>query len=106
MYEALTKFIPQATDATIASEFFYAVHEFVDAHPELELKQYKIILRDNNITSPKADVSSFDGKIVAAMIVGIVRRERFHEGFLKRCIENGSVAKCLLRLKEIDDGTP
>ncbi len=104
MYETLTNFISRTDEPKIENEFFDAVHEFVDAHPELELRQYKIILREHNITSPKADVSTFGGKLVAAMIVGVVRRDRFHEGFLKRCIDDGTVDKLLLRLKEIDEG--
>ena len=105
MYEALTNFISRTDEPKIENKFFDAVHEFVDANPDLELKKYKFILREHNITSPKTDVSTFDGKLVAAMIVGVVRRDRFHEGFLKRCIDDGSVAKLLLRLKKIDEDT-
>ena len=106
MYESLTRFLPDA-DNLNAYEFFNVVHDFVDANPVLELRNYKAILKENNIHSfDDIDVSAFDGKIVAAIVVGIVRQDRFCEGLLDDCIKDGTVAKCLSRLKEIDEDAP
>ena len=102
MYESLTKFLSRTDD--IKYEFADAVNDFVLAHPDFDLRNYKAILSEHNITSPKVDVSSFDGKLVMTVIVAIVRTDRFHEGLLKRCIEDGRIEKCLLRLKELDGG--
>ena len=50
-----------------------------------------------------ADVSALDGRTVMALLVGAVRAERFCDGALLAFCEDGSVAKWLQRLKELDE---
>ena len=51
-----------------------------------------------------ADVSALGGRTVMALLVGAVRAERFCDGALLAFCEDGSVAKLLQRLKELDEG--
>ena len=103
MYEQLTNFIPKSNDLKVEGEFLSVVYDFVDANPDLNLKNYKAILAENDIRSFNVDVSSLGGKIVAALIVAIIRTDRFHEGLLQRSLKTGRITKYLLRLKEIDE---
>ena len=52
----------------------------------------------------EADVSNADGKLVMALLVGALRADRFCEGALLGFLKDGSVARWLERLKEIDEG--
>ena len=81
---------------------------FVEEHEEWNLYDYEGILEfagipeDNNALK-KADVSSLDGKTVMAMIVAIVRAERFCDGILLEFCKGGYIQRWLERLKEIDE---
>ena len=50
-----------------------------------------------------ADVSKMDAKTVLAMLVGMYRAERFCDGTLLSFCESGTLQKCLLRLKQLDE---
>ena len=59
-----------------------AIHEFEEAHPEYGLTRYRDVLAASDIdwsaeSMGNADVSSLDGKTVAALILGAVRADRF-----------------------------
>ena len=43
------------------------------------------------------------GECVVALLLGADRAERFSEGTLFKLLENGSILRWLIRLKEIDD---
>ncbi len=86
-----------------------AIYSFIDEHKEMELTRYGDILGAANIqwdavSMRDAEVSGRDGRTVMALLVGAVRSERFCDGAMLGFCEDGSVAKWLLRLKEIDDG--
>ena len=51
-----------------------------------------------------ADVSDWDGQGVLALMVGIIRAERFSDGTYKQFLENGCFVRWLHRLKEIEEG--
>ena len=51
-----------------------------------------------------ADVSDFGGRTVMALLPGAVRAERFCDGALLGFLEDGSIIRWLLRLREIDNG--
>lgn len=53
----------------------------------------------------RADVSTFDGKTVMALLLSAVRAERFCDGVLLGLCKDGSVIKWLERLKELDDAS-
>ena len=84
-----------------------AIYQFIDNHKEMELNNYRGILEASNIewdseSMKKADVSALDGKTVMAMLIGAVRADRFCEGALQDFCKDGSIAKWLQRLKELD----
>lgn len=84
-----------------------AIYAFVNEHPEYELKEYSEILRSYGLewslrSMSGADVSNADGKLIMALLVGVLRAERFSEGSLLGFLEDGSVLRWLKRLNEID----
>ena len=103
------KHFPYVAYGSVVTDLEKAVYCFVDEHREMELTQYADILGAAKIkwgadSMRDADVSSLDGRTVMALLVGAIRAERFSDGALLGFCEDGSVAKWLLRLKEIDDG--
>ena len=100
--------LPYVAYDNIVDEFLDAVDHFKEHHSEMELTCYKAILEKANIqwneeSMKAADVSSLNGQTVMAMIVGIIRAERFCDGAIFEALKNGSIIKWLKRLKEIDD---
>ena len=92
----------------IAVRFMEDVSKFIDAHQEMSLTHYGDILERNGLkwsteSMTAADASKLDGQAVMALIVGAIRADRFCDGALLEFLENGSVARWLRRLKEIDD---
>lgn len=49
------------------------------------------------------DLSKLDASCVLALITRFIRGDRFCEGLLKGALDDGSITKLLLRLKEIDE---
>ena len=83
------------------------IYAFVNDHPEYELHRYNDILAMNGIdwsnkSMEEADVASLDGKAVMALLVGMLRADRFCEGAMFGFLKSGKVKEWLLRLKEID----
>lgn len=48
------------------------------------------------------DISCADGETLLCLLLHVIRRDRFCEGYLNRFIENGVIQKWLLRLSDID----
>lgn len=51
----------------------------------------------------EADVSKLDARCVLAMIMCAIRAERFCDGALLSCLADGTIQRCLERLKKIDE---
>ena len=86
-------------------EFWY----FSEDHPEYRLKEYRSVLESHNIgwsdtAFRNAEVSMLNAQCILAMIMGVIRADRFSEGTLLSFLENGSIVEWLKRLKSIDDG--
>ena len=86
-----------------------AIYRFIDEHKEMKLTRYGDILGEAKIqwgadSMRAVDVSTLDGKTVMALLVGAIRAERFCDGALLGFCKDGSVAKWLKRLKELDKG--
>lgn len=82
-------------------------YQFVESHPEYQLKAYGEILERNGLTCDRhemqnAHVDTLDAKGVLALIMGAIRAERFCDGALLGFFEDGSILKWLKRLKDID----
>ena len=102
--------LPFVNYGRTVTDLVHAIYQFIDSHKEMELNHYRDILAASNIewnseSMKKADVSALDGKTVMAMLIGAVRAERFCDGALLGFCEDGSIAKWLQRLKEIDDAS-
>ena len=127
MYESLTKYLdvfkecdfgewiidekevhfPYVNYDDAVRDFLDDVMVFVDAHEEMDLKRYFLILEDLGIEKSteavaEADPEALDGRGVMALIVASMRGDRFCEGFLLHLLDEGCVVKWLKRLKGID----
>ena len=87
---------------------YNAVYDIVEQHRELDLFSYQDILKARGIDwdgrqMKEVDVSEWDAQGVLALMLGIIRADRFSEGTFKAFQENGCYAKWIRRLKEIED---
>lgn len=93
------------TDASIG--FVDAVYKFNNENDEYDLFNYKAILEKNGITFDNSlenvNVSTLDAQCVLALIMSVVRGDRFCEGLLATFLKNGCIVKWLERLKELDE---
>ena len=99
--------MPYVNYSKLVRNFTADVYSFAEAHKEMELNHYSDILEANGIkwrtdSMSKAAVENLDAKCVLAMILGAIRAERFCDGALLRFFENGSIARWLEKLKELD----
>ena len=87
-----------------ARQLMEAIGRFAHEHGELKLYDYPRILQEAGLwESPgKADVSTLDGRSVAALLFRAVRAERFCDGAFLSCLESGLVFRWLQRLRDID----
>ena len=90
----------------IADDFVKDFYQFSSSHPEHQLNNYGGILKKNGIEwsgdeMRKADIEKLDAPCVLALIMGIIRADRFSEGTLLNFFENGFILKWLKRLQDI-----
>ncbi len=93
---------PNYTEAV--DKFMNAVYKFIENNPDYNLYNYSEILEQkgyNHIDLKTIDVSNMDDKCIMALLVYLVRGERFCDGLILSAFEAGTVQKCLKRLKEI-----
>lgn len=100
--------IPYVEYNRIVSNFIHSVYDFHSAHPEYNLVNYQDILKSQSIEWSKesmegAIIDDLDAKTVLAIIMGIVRADRFCEGTILSMLKNGTIQRCLSRLEEIDN---
>lgn len=101
------KQFPFVSYSDCVCELEEAIYNFVDNNPDMNLTNYGDILRNNQVqwdmeSMKDADVSSFDGQAVMALLVGAIRAERFSDGAMLKFLKSGSVLRWLERLEEID----
>ncbi len=87
--------------------FIEDFYKFSDSHPEYELTNYQSILRENNIewnlkSMSEMDTLLLDSKCILALIMGVIRGERFSEGSLLWCLKEGPMLSWLKRLSALD----
>ena len=81
------------------------VYDFDKENPDYDLKNYLETMEKNGIKNiDEIEPDKLDAKVVMAALMGIVRQERFCDGLILSCLENGTVQKLLQRLKDIDEG--
>lgn len=87
--------------------FIEDVYTFAEQHQEMELTRYSEILLENGIEwgtndMEHVDISNLNAQCVLALIMGVVRAERFSEGAIFIFFKSGSILKWLERLKNLD----
>ena len=85
------------------------IYDFSKKYPEYKLNKYRDILDEHGIelksdSIKAADVSVADGQLVMALLMSVIRMDRFCEGALLGFCKDGYIFMWLKRLKEIDEG--
>lgn len=86
-------------------EMIYTIR---DDTPMLQFTNFSEIIRSHGVewsekSMLEADVSGWDARSVFALVIALVRAERYAYGIYDWFLENGTFLKWLLRLKELDD---
>ena len=92
----------------IYNELIDAVYKFEDENPEYELTKYGELLKGRGLewgqrSMENADVSNMDAQGIMALLMGMVRAERFCDGAIMGMIKSGAVKKWLMRLQELKE---
>ncbi|VXB09469.1 conserved hypothetical protein [Bacillus altitudinis] len=87
--------------------FIEDVYTFVEQHQEMELTRYSEILKENGIEDgmndmENVDISNVNAQCVLALIMGVLRAERFCEGVILDVFTNGTLVKWLERLEHLE----
>lgn len=87
--------------------FIEDVYTFAEHHQEMELTRYREILKENGIEwgmndMEDVDVSNLNSQCVLALIMGVLRAERFCEGVILDFFTNGTIVKWLERLERLE----
>ena len=82
----------------IVIDFEYAIYEFIEAHKEMELYDYREIISKagidwNSGSLRDEELSSLDGRTVMALILGAIGADRFCEGALLANLNDGISSK-------------
>lgn len=100
------KYFPYPVYTDTIHELINAVYEIEEKYPEYRLNHYGEILDEHGIewgsrSMKAADVSNMDIQGVLALLMGMVRSERFCDGSIMDFMESGVVIKWLERVKKI-----
>ncbi|WP_407708286.1 DUF6508 domain-containing protein [Bacillus altitudinis] len=87
--------------------FIEDVYTFAEQHQEMELTRYSEILKENGIEGgtndmENVDISNVNAQCVLALIMGVLRAERFCEGVILDIFTNGTIVKWLERLERLE----
>jgi hypothetical protein len=85
--------------------------DFLDSVRQLMVYDYVEVIESygikyENIDIHKLDLTQYDDKLILAIITAIIRCDRITEGLIVSMIENGSLLKLLLRLRDFDEPLP
>ncbi|MCI7504474.1 MAG: DUF6508 domain-containing protein [Coriobacteriaceae bacterium] len=99
--------LPFVEYSKAASMLIYAVYDCLnDLRGEMNMRNYVGVLEDNGLKNGEdilaVDSSRCDAKCTLAMILMIIRQDRFSEGLLLDYLENGKMLEWMKRLAEID----
>lgn len=88
------------------SELEKTIYKFKKDNPDFELEKYNEILSSNGIrwgakSMETADISGKNAQCIMALLIGVLRADRFSEGTLLSFLESGAILRWLERLKEI-----
>lgn len=99
--------MPFVSYSNVVHEFIEDIYMFMDSHKEYNLKNYEAILNENHIewgsrSMAEADASKLDDKCIMALLMGLVRADRFSEGIILEFLKKGIVLSWLKRLEEFN----
>ncbi|KUF26333.1 MULTISPECIES: DUF6508 domain-containing protein [unclassified Bacillus (in: firmicutes)] len=99
--------MPFVNYSETVQRFLDDVYTFAEQHQEMELTRYSEILSENGIEwgsndMEHVDISNLNAQCVLALIMGVVRAERFSEGAIFNFFKSGNMLKCLERLDCLD----
>ena len=97
---------PYPVYTEVVNVLIHAIYDIEENYPEYELTKYGEILESHNLewssrSMEDADVSNMDIQGVLALLMGMVRGERFCDGTILSMLKNGTVIKWLERIKDI-----
>ncbi len=83
-------------------EFVDAVYDFHENNPDYGLNDYGKIMAENGVRDiASADVESLNLQVVMALLMWVVRGERFCDGLILANLEEGNIQRLLRRLSEL-----
>lgn len=99
--------MPYVNYSETVRRFIEDVYTFAEHHQEMELTRYSEILKENGIESgtnamENVDISNVNAQCVLALIMGVLRAERFCEGVILDFFKNGAIVKWLERLERLE----
>ncbi|MGM0969033.1 MAG: DUF6508 domain-containing protein [Bacillota bacterium] len=99
--------MPYVNYSETVRRFIEDVYTFTEQHQEMELFRYQDILKENGIDwgmndVGNVDVSQLNAQCIIALMMGIVRAERFCDGAIFNFFKSGTMLKCLERLDRIE----
>ncbi|MFP7229338.1 DUF6508 domain-containing protein [Bacillus altitudinis] len=99
--------MPYVNYSETVRRFIEDVYTFAEQHQELEITRYREILEENGIEwgmndMEDVDVSNLNSQCVLALIMGVLRAERFCEGVILDFFTNGTIVKWLERLERLE----
>lgn len=97
--------IPLVNYSMLVEQFIQDVYTFEKNNKDMELTSYRDILKENGLdgeSMKEADISVLNEQCIMALIMGVIRADRFCEGTLLKFFESGCILKWLERLKTID----
>lgn len=100
--------MPYVDYSAIIYNFVHDFYQFENENNDLKLNYYQDILNENNIewrseSMITADVSDLNAQAILALIMGVIRADRFSEGTLLEFFQNGCMVKWLMQLQLLDD---
>ncbi|WP_345807137.1 DUF6508 domain-containing protein [Bacillus pumilus] len=95
--------MPVVSYSETVRHFIEDVYTFAEQHQEMELTRYREILKENGMEPGMNDMENVDifnlnAQCVLALMMEVVRAERFNEGAIFNFFKSGAMLKCLERL--------
>ncbi|MEH7551960.1 DUF6508 domain-containing protein [Bacillus altitudinis] len=99
--------MPYVNYSETVRRFIEDVYTFAEQHQEMELTRYSEILNENGIEGgtndmENVDISNVNAQCVLALIMGVLRAERFCDGVILDVFTNGTIVKWLERLERLE----
>lgn len=109
--QELFRYIPdfERDDFSSLDGFIKTVYKIEEDHPEFELNNYQMVLENNGLewsqdSLVNADISNKDVQCLLAMVLSIIRADRFNEGVLIEFLRRGYITKWLIELERKYNG--